>query len=238
MLFYLIFSHPSQKRGKAVVNDKIDGVFLNPTRSSDILLTYISKAVKYEIRGVCVLPARVMDAKVMLEKQMIAQNKHHKPKLIACVDFPWGNGIPRMNIDMSMWVYDHGAEEIDYMINIGWLKDKRLTEMASELETLKQITDWNEGKLKFIIEKSLLSEKMLKQAIMIAEEAGVDYIKTSSGVINVRPTAIVDIHDIKKLTRIPIKAAGGIKSKLKAKAFLEAGASIIGASDFESILKE
>jgi len=78
---------------------------------------------------------------------------------------------------------------------------------------------------------------MLKVAIDLAKHCNVSYIKTSTGVINTRPTTVGDIKKIISMTDNPIKASGGIKTREQALELIDAGASIIGVSDFKKILE-
>ena len=123
----------------------------------------------------------------------------------------------------------NGADEIDMVINIGWLKDKRYDEILSEIKEIKKACGGK--KLKVIIETCLLTDEEKVSMCRIVSEAGADFIKTSTGFSKAGAT----LHDIRLFKQnvapgVGIKAAGGVQTLEDAAAFIEAGASRIGSS--------
>lgn len=122
-----------------------------------------------------------------------------------------------------------GADEIDMVINLGWVKDGRYDLVGQEIRTLKEIC--GEKILKVIIETCLLTEDEKIRMCQVVTESGADYIKTSTGF----STGGATFEDIKLFSehvgeQVKIKAAGGISSLQDAEEFLKLGASRLGTS--------
>ena len=130
----------------------------------------------------------------------------------------------------------NGADEIDMVINIGWLKDKRYNDILNEIKEIKRACN---GKvLKVIIETCLLTDEEKIKMCQLVTEAGADYIKTSTGF----STGGATFDDIKLFSEnigenIKMKAAGGIASLDDAEEFLALGADRLGTSRIVSIAK-
>ena len=131
---------------------------------------------------------------------------------------------------------ENGAEEIDMVINIGWLKDKKYDLIEEEIRTLKAAC--GEKILKVIIETCLLTDEEKIKMCEIVKKAGADYIKTSTGFSKGGAT----FEDIKLFAEhigpdVKMKAAGGISSLDDAEKFLELGADRLGTSRIVKIVK-
>ena len=132
---------------------------------------------------------------------------------------------------------ENGADEIDMVINIGWLKDKRYDDILNEIKTLKEIC--GNHILKVIIETCLLTEDEKIKMCEIVTNAGADFIKTSTGFSTAGAT-FEDIALFKKHvgSQVKIKAAGGISSFADAEKFVSLGADRLGTSRLVKIKKE
>ena len=129
----------------------------------------------------------------------------------------------------------NGADEIDMVINIGWLKDKKFGDILNEIRAVK--TACGKQILKVIIETCLLTDEEKMKMCEIVSESGADFIKTSTGFSKSGAT----LEDIKLFAEhispgVKIKAAGGVQSFEDAQAFIEAGASRIGTSRLVKLL--
>ena len=130
-----------------------------------------------------------------------------------------------------------GADEIDMVINIGYLKSG---EQDKALDDIKAVRKASEGKiLKVIIETCLLSDDEKRLACELSEKAGADFVKTSTGFSKGGAT----VHDVALMKatvgdRLGVKASGGVRDYKSAKAMIEAGATRIGASAGIAIVKE
>lgn len=131
---------------------------------------------------------------------------------------------------------ENGASEIDMVINIGWLRDKKYDLVEEEIRTLKAAC--GERILKVIIETCLLTDEEKKKMCRIVTDAGADYIKTSTGFSSGGAT----FDDIRLFAehigpKVKIKAAGGISSMEDAEKFLSLGADRLGTSRIVKIVK-
>jgi len=131
----------------------------------------------------------------------------------------------------------NGAAEIDMVINIGWLKDKKYDLLEEEIRTLKAAC--GDKILKVIIETCLLTDEEKIKMCEIVTKAGADYIKTSTGF----STAGATFEDVKLFAEhvgpnVKIKAAGGISSLEDAEKFLALGADRLGTSRIIKLLKK
>ena len=130
----------------------------------------------------------------------------------------------------------NGADEIDMVINIGWVKDGKYDLVQQEISTLKKAC--GDKILKVIIETCLLTDEEKIRMCEIVTAAGADYIKTSTGF----STAGATFEDVKLFAEhvgpdVKIKAAGGISSIEDAEKFLDLGAERLGTSRIIKILK-
>ena len=158
-------------------------------------------------------------------------------KLPICtvIGFPHGAHATQIKVDEARLALDQGCEELDMVINIGWVKDQRWDDLLEEIKAVKQHC---EGKLlKVIIETCLLTEEEKEKMCDIVCEAGADYIKTSTGF----STAGANFHDVELMVkgvrgRCKVKAAGGISTVEDMETFLALGADRLGTSRAVKIL--
>lgn len=184
-------------------------------------------AMKYGTASVCIPPSYVKEA-----------SEYVKGKMAICtvIGFPNGYMTTKTKEFETKDAIENGAEEIDMVINIGWLKDKKYDLIEEEIRTLKAAC----GKkiLKVIIETCLLTDEEKIKMCEIVTKAGADYIKTSTGFSKGGAT----FEDIKLFAEhigpdVKMKAAGGISSLDDAEKFLELGADRLGTSRIVKIVK-
>ena len=137
---------------------------------------------------------------------------------------------------MAKDAVNNGASEVDMVINIGWLKDKRYDELEAEIREIKEVV--GDKILKVIIETCLLTDEEKIKMCEIVTKAGADYIKTSTGFSKAGAT----FDDIKLFSEhvgknVRIKAAGGISSLEDTYKFLELGADRLGTSRIVKLVK-
>ena len=152
------------------------------------------------------------------------------------IGFPNGYNSTDVKCFEAEQAIKNGADEIDMVINLGMLKDKRYSDLIAEIKAIKTVC--GEKILKVIIETCLLTNEEKIQMCKIVTEAGADFIKTSTGF----STAGATFDDIKLFAEnvgsgVKLKAAGGIKSFDDARQFIELGASRLGTSRLVSIIK-
>ena len=130
----------------------------------------------------------------------------------------------------------NGADEIDMVINIGWVKDKKFDCVEEEIRTLKAAC--GDKILKVIIETCLLTDEEKKEMCRVVTRAGADYIKTSTGFSKAGATfADIELFAANIGPNVKMKAAGGISSMADAEKFLELGADRLGTSRIIKLVK-
>lgn len=185
-------------------------------------------AMKYETASVCIPPCYVKQA---------ADYMQGKIAVCTVIGFPNGNMTTKTKEFETKDALANGASEIDMVINIGWLKDKKYEWLEEEIRTLKAAC--GEKILKVIIETCLLTEEEKIKMCEIVTAAGADYIKTSTGF----STGGATFDDVKLFAehvgpKVKIKAAGGISSLEDAEKFLALGADRLGTSRIVKIIKK
>lgn len=192
-----------------------------------------------EIRGICDDGMAYHTASVCIPPSYVRQAKEYVgDKLAVCtvIGFPNGYNTTAVKVAETKDAVGNGADEIDMVINLGWVKDKKYDCVESEIRQIKEAAD---GKLlKVIIETCLLSEEEKVKMCEIVTAAGADYIKTSTGFSSEGAT----FGDVRLFARhvgadVKIKAAGGIRSIQDAEDFLELGAGRLGTSRIVKIAK-
>jgi deoxyribose-phosphate aldolase len=158
-------------------------------------------------------------------------------KVSAALNFPIGGSTTLSKIVEIRNLAAHGCEELDFMINVGYLKSGMLSEFRRDIE---MVVEAAEGMaVKAILETSILSEEEIRVAARICEESGVHYIKNSSGWGRGGPATVEMIRFMRSLVspKIGVKASGGIRDRATAEALLEAGADLLGTSRGVQIVK-
>ncbi|MGB5459910.1 MAG: deoxyribose-phosphate aldolase [Eudoraea sp.] len=207
----------------------IDHTLLKPTATPDAIRQLCAEAREFNFFAVCVNSCYVALAKDELKDSGI--------KIAAVVGFPLGAMSTKAKVFEAQFCVDHGADEIDMVINIGWLKFGEYGLVKDEITKLKQAI--GSRKLKVIIETCYLTAEEKKIASMLVVEGNADFVKTSTGFGSGGAT-FDDIELIKRVIKdkIQIKASGGIKDKKTAIRYLNMGVSRLGTSSGIEIVKE
>ena len=184
-------------------------------------------AVKYGTASVCIPPCYVKEA---------AEYLQGRTAVCTVIGFPNGNVTTAVKEFETKDAIANGAAEIDMVINIGWLRDKRYDLVENEIRALKAAC--GEKILKVIIETCLLTDEEKVKMCELVTRAGADYIKTSTGFSRSGATfADVELFAKHVGPNVKIKAAGGISSLDDAEKFLELGADRLGTSRIVKIVK-
>lgn len=184
-------------------------------------------AVKYGTASVCIPPSYVKQAADYLQGRV---------PVCTVIGFPNGYMTTAVKEFETKDAIENGAVEIDMVINIGWLKDKKYDLLEEEIRRLKVAC--GDKILKVIIETCMLTDEEKIKMCEIVTKAGADYIKTSTGF----STAGATFDDVKLFAEhvgphVKIKAAGGISSLEDAEKFLALGADRLGTSRIIKLLK-
>lgn len=193
-----------------------------------------------EIRAICDDGMKYHTASVCIPASYVKQAKDYVGgKLAICtvIGFPNGYDTTKAKCFEATDAVENGADEIDMVINIGWVKDKKFAQIEEEIRTLKKACGTKI--LKVIIETCLLTQEEKIQLCEIVTVSGADYIKTSTGFSTAGATP-VDIALFAKHVgkNVKIKAAGGISSFEDAEEFVRLGADRLGTSRLVKIQKE
>lgn len=185
-------------------------------------------AVKYGTASVCIPPSYVKQAADYLQGRV---------PVCTVIGFPNGYMTTAVKEFETKDAIENGAVEIDMVINIGWLKDKKYDLLEEEIRRLKVAC--GDKILKVIIETCMLMDEEKIKMCEIVTKAGADYIKTSTGF----STAGATFDDVKLFAEhvgphVKIKAAGGISSLEDAEKFLALGADRLGTSRIIKLLKK
>ena len=185
-------------------------------------------AVKYQTASVCIPPSYVRQASEYLNGKMA---------VCTVIGFPNGYMTTKAKEFETKDAILNGAAEIDMVINIGWLKDRKYDLIEEEIRTLKAAC--GEKILKVIIETCLLTKEEKVTMCKIVTKAGADYIKTSTG-FSTRGATFEDVELFAANVGegVKIKAAGGISSMEDAERFLSLGADRLGNSRIIKIVKQ
>lgn len=184
--------------------------------------------MKYNTASVCIPASYVKKAKEYVGERLT---------ICTVIGFPNGYSTTECKCFETEDAVKNGVDEIDMVINIGWLKDKKYDLILNEIQEIKKACN---GKiLKVIIETCLLTDEEKIKMCKIVSQSGADYIKTSTGF----STGGATEHDIKLFaenvaSNVKIKAAGGISSIEDAESFIKLGASRLGTSRIVKIVKE
>ena len=177
-------------------------------------------AVRCGTASVCISPCYVKKAKEYLGDRM---------KICTVIGFPNGTATAESKAFEARDAVQNGADEIDMVINVGWVKDKKWEDIESEIRTLKEIC--GDHILKVIIETCMLTEEEKVKLCEIVTLAGADFIKTSTGFGGGGAT----LDDVKLMVKnvgkdVKVKASGGISGLDDAAEFLKIGAQRLGTS--------
>ena len=199
----------------------IDHTNLRPDALHSDIEILCKEAVQYKFASVCINPLYVSYAKSIL--------KDENPKVCSVVGFPLGADSEEMKYAEARFLIFQGVDEIDMVMNIAFLKERKLDLVKNETKKVVEAADGN--CVKVIIETSLLNQDEKALACNIVMESGAAFVKTSTG-FSYSGATLEDVRLIKKLVgdRVGIKASGGIKTKNEALKLIEAGATRIGTS--------
>ena len=205
----------------------VDHTLLAQTATWAQLQVICDDAIRYETASVCIPPDRVKQVKEYVCGRMA---------VCTVIGFPNGYHTTAVKALETEEALDNGADEIDMVINLGMVKEKRFHDVETEIRTMKDIC---ENKiLKVIVETCFLTEEEKIRMCEIVTSAGADYIKTSTGFGGGGAT----FEDVALFAKhigpdVKIKAAGGITSFEDAKRFIELGASRLGTSRLVRLAK-
>lgn len=201
----------------------IDHTLLKPEATAEQIAQLCYEARKYNFASVCINPGYVKLCAELLAGSPV--------KVCTVIGFPLGATSTDVKAFEAQSAIQHGATEIDMVINIGALKTRDLQTVASDIREVVKASHERGALVKVIIETALLNEEEKVLACLLAKEAGADYVKTSTGFASGGAT----VEDVALMRRVVgpamgVKAAGGIRTREDAENMVKAGATRLGAS--------
>lgn len=205
----------------------VDHTLLKQESTWEEIKELCDDAIKYDTASVCIPPSFVKQAQEYVERKL---------KICTVIGFPNGYNTTDVKVYETRNAIKNGADEIDMVTNIGWVKQGEYKEILDEINDVKEAC--GDKILKVIIETCLLTEEEKIELCKIVSVSKADYIKTSTGFSKAGAT-IEDIQLLKKYMAEGkgIKAAGGISNFEDAENFIKEGATRLGTSRLVKIIK-
>ena len=211
---------------KQILN-MVDHTLLKQESTWEQIKEICDDGMKYETASVCIPPAFVKQAKEYVGNKL---------QICTVIGFPNGYNTTAVKCFETEDAVKNGADEIDMVINIGWVKEQKWNELLEEIKAVKAACH---GKLlKVIIETCLLTDEEKVKMCEIVSVSGAEYIKTSTGFSTggaTREDVALFAENVKP--GVKIKAAGGISSIKDAEDFIALGAERLGTSRIVKIVK-
>ena len=207
---------------------KVDHTLLAQTATWEEIKQICDDGMRYETASVCIPPSYVEQAKNYVGDRL---------KICTVIGFPNGYNTTAVKEFETKDALEKGADEIDMVINLGWVRDGRFDLVEKEIRTLKDAC--GDNVLKVIIETCLLTEEEKVKMCEVVTNSGADFIKTSTG-FSTSGATFADVALFKEHVgpQVKIKAAGGISSFADAEKFVELGADRLGTSRLVKIMKQ
>ncbi len=205
-----------------------DHTLLKPESTWEQIRQICDDGMKYHTASVCIPASFVKQAKEYVGDRL---------KICTVIGFPNGYSTTKVKLIETLDAVDNGADEIDMVINIGWVKEGAYDKVYDEIRRLRLALP--DKILKVIIETCLLTDEEKIEMCRVVSKSGADFIKTSTGFSTGGATR-EDVALFKKYVSpgVGIKAAGGIADLKDAEDFLKLGATRLGTSRLVKIAKE
>lgn len=205
---------------------RVDHTLLDRCATEEDIKGLLDDGVRFGVASVCIPPCYV---------KMASEYLCGKLPICTVVGFPNGYATASVKAEEASLAVADGADEVDMVINLGFVKSERYDLVNEEIQAVRRAT---QGKiLKVIIETCLLTEDEKIKLCRLVAQSGADYIKTSTGFSTGGATEDDVALMVKHSQPIKVKAAGGISSIADAERFIELGADRLGTSRIVKILK-
>ena len=186
-------------------------------------------AITFKVAAVCVSPTKVPVAVRAVGGQL--------PVASVC-GFPSGAHPSTTKIADAVYAVETGAAEVDMVLNLGLVNDGRWSDVEADVQAVRDVAP-SPVVLKVIIESAILSDEEIVACCAAAEQAGADFVKTSTGF---HPAGGASLDAVRLMAetvggRLGVKASGGIRTRKAALDMIAAGATRLGTSSTEKILK-
>ncbi len=215
---------------KKIIAAMIDHAVLKPNATDNDLEKECKIAVKYNVASVCVKPSHIKLAKDFLKNSNVL--------ISTVIGFPHGSTTTKCKVEESIEAIENGAAELDMVINVGQLLSGNYEYVIEDIRQVAETAHTRGAIVKVIIETALLDNDSKITACRLSEQAGADFVKTSTG-FNGGGAALEDIELMKNSVSysVKLKASGGIKNFDDAVKFAEAGCTRLGTSSTIAIME-
>ncbi|WP_127782329.1 deoxyribose-phosphate aldolase [Rhodococcus sp. X156] len=208
----------------------VDHTLLKPEASAAAVRAAAAEAVRLGCASVCVSSARLVDAAPVVRDTGTV--------LCTVIGFPAGAVLTAGKVAEARAALALGATELDMVADLGRVVDGDLVGVQHDIAAVRAVTPADHV-LKVILETAALSDEQVVLACRAAEQAGADFVKTSTGF---HPTGGATTEAVRLLHQsvpaLGVKASGGIRSLAAAQAMLDAGATRLGMSATAAVLAE
>ena len=205
------------------MNKYIDHTLLKPDATAAQIQKLCDEAVTHQFMSVCIHPHYVPLCARRLKGTGV--------KVCTVVGFPLGANPKIVKETETKWVLEHGAQEVDMVINIAAVKNGEWPLIEDEIQSLASLCHKSGAILKVIFETCLLTDAEKRRACEVSWKAGADFVKTSTG-FSTSGATIEDVKLMKEVVgqNLGVKASGGIRDLATAQAMIAAGATRLGTS--------
>lgn len=211
---------------KSEILKRVDHTLLKQTATWEQIRILCQEGMEHKTASVCIPPFYVKPAKEYVQDKL---------KICTVIGFPNGNMTTASKVFETKDAVTNGADEIDMVINIGLVKDKKYNAVLEEIKAVKEACG---GRLlKVIIETCLLTEEEKIEMCHVVTRSGAEYIKTSTG-FSTDGATFADVELMRKYVgkEVKIKAAGGVATVADAEKFIALGADRLGTSRLIKLL--
>jgi deoxyribose-phosphate aldolase len=211
------------------INRMIDHTILKADATVEDVLQIIEEAKAYQFASVCINPTWVALTHERLQGSPV--------KTCTVIGFPLGANTSEVKAFETAKAIEDGADEVDMVINIGALKAGQTRIVEADIRAVVAASA-GRALVKVIIETALLTDDEKVLACELAQNAGADFVKTSTG-FSTGGATVADVQLMRSVVKdaLGVKASGGIHNQAEALAMIEAGATRLGASSGIAIMK-
>jgi deoxyribose-phosphate aldolase len=209
----------------------IDHSLLRPELTEADVLSGCELAARYHVATVCVKPCHVLLAKEALKESDVIVS--------TVIGFPHGSNLTAIKVAEAQLAMDQGALELDMVLNIGQLRSGKYDYVQDDIQAVCDAAHTRGVKVKVIFENSYLTDEQKVIACKLSEEAGADWVKTSTGFSSGGAT----LEDLRLMRanvggQVQVKAAGGVRTLPALLDVIDAGATRCGATATATILED
>ena len=213
------------------MNRYIEHTLLKQDATEQELIKLFDEAKEHNFLGVCINPCYVKFASDYLKNSGV--------KVVTVAGFPLGANKTEVKVFETKCAIADGADEIDTVINVTHLKDKKYDLIVNEIKQIKEAA--GSHNLKVILETDLLTKDEIKKACELCIEGGADFVKTSTGFVKngvgAKEEDVKLMYETVASHGLTVKASGGIRDKQAAEKMIKAGASRLGTSSGVKIVQ-